>query len=541
VRSLVAGDASLHARSLITGEAPDGKDHGGSVVAEASKGKGAVLAIAIDPMAPPRRGYEFLPTAGRLIRQWTNAAPAPRRTGAEIYFDPGGMPEQGGATDPLTLAQRLRDVRTVHIAAWNFGNRDPATDFDYQRVIDALHARGILAYAWLEPPFVTTKFWEDHPACRERTAAGADAFVGWRRLMALEDAECFDMAWSTWSDVLSHFPWDGINVAELYFEPDTDPDHATPFHPSALGQFGRDPKIDRTGFRRFRTDLVAGLNQKLFNRLNGLSRAGEMDFELTAIDDRLDPEVAAEVGSDVNRLAATARAAGASLQVEDPFTQWSEPPSRYDRLSDDIAPLMYPGQTLIDITVVPRADTLPTSTMTGAEFDLAIMAASRRSGRVAIYSARTVAPEDLANVPSAMAGTVPTIDDVSIRTPWAVTIISHFGAAARRLRVDGHPWPVAASGAVIPAGAHRLAWTAGRPIGPGLSRFTGELGSAQVTRKDVQLNYDSRPVAFAVFDRGPTALEVDGRAFGLVATPNPGGGFTVRLPPGTHKVRIHFQ
>jgi len=314
---------------------------------------GGVLALATDPVGTGREGWELFPTAGRLVGAWSGAAPGPRRTGTEVYLDPGGLHGELKG-DPEALATRLAGARTVHVAGWNFDFVDPAADYDYATLIDALHRRGVLVYAWLEPPFVTRRLWDDHPECRERTATGREAMVDWRRLIALEDTACMALATAAWDRLLTRFDWDGVNVAELYFEPDVNRDDHTPFHPSALARFGRDPAADPTGFAAFRTDLVVDLNRAVLAHLNGLPRARDLGFQLTVIDDSLDPALAAKVGSDNRRLATVASEGGASLQVEDPYSVLGTSPLRYERLAGRAAELGPPNSASVNLTVVDR-------------------------------------------------------------------------------------------------------------------------------------------------------------------------------------------
>jgi len=186
-----------------------------------------------------------------------------------------------------------------------------------------LHARGIQAYAWLEPPMVGLGLWAAHPECREKTRSGRDAVVDWRSLIALESPACFELAWRVWSGLLKDFDWDGVNVAELYFETG-DANRETPFHPSALAEFGGDPSKDPSGFADWRTREVTLLNRELVTRVRALRP--ELDVELTVIDDQLDPALGRGVGSDVRALAQVAGETGATLQVEDPFTTWAQGP-----------------------------------------------------------------------------------------------------------------------------------------------------------------------------------------------------------------------
>ncbi|MBV8980507.1 MAG: hypothetical protein JO086_06380 [Acidimicrobiia bacterium] len=504
---------------------------GGAVVAGyRDVGRGRLLALGVDPLGDGRDGHELLPGIGRLASSFTGADYGPTRTGADVYLDPGSL-HNGVSGTPAELARTLAGARAVHVAGWNGDNRDPKFDYDYQALIDALHARGILVYAWLEPPFVSERFWLDHPECREKTATGHDAIGDWRRLIALEDPTCFQLALPVYTHVVSGFAFDGVDVAELYFEPPIDPKNYTPFHPSALAQFGHSPTADPAGFRAFRTRLVTDLNRKLLQVLNGLPNAKQLDFKMTVVDNKLDPAFGDQVGSDIDALAQVARENGAALQVEDPFVLWTQGPLRYDTLVPQLQALMPAGFAYPDVNVVDREAGYPTSAMTGAELDLAMSSAARVAGYVALYSAGTVGTDDMAHVPAAVAGSAATLDN-GIQAHWTVNVFAPGGSSYRRLAVDGKRWPAGAGVAVVPAGIHRLQWSTGSRVGPGLVRFTGELGTAAVTRTSMTLRYDSRAPVFAVVDRRP----VD-----RAAHANPDGGFTVRLPPGRHTVTMGFS
>jgi len=500
------------------------------VAGVADVGKGQVLALAVDPFGDGLEGHELLPALGRVADSFARAPDGPQRTGAEVYLDPGSL-HNGVSAKPAELARRLAGARIVHVAGWNADNGDPRFDYDYRALIDALHARGILAYAWVEPPFVSLRFWLDHPECREKTATGRDALVDWRRLIALEDPHCFDLAAPVFRKIATAYPFDGVDVAELYFEPDRMRDDYTPFHPSALAQFGGDPNADATAFRAFRTRLVTDLNDKMLRLFNGVANARNLGFTLTVIDNKADPAFGQQIGSDIDALAGVAARNGASLQVEDPFTQWALGPLRYDTLVSHLAGLTPPVPAYVDVNVVDREAGRPTPAMTGAELDLAVSSASQGAGRLALYSAGTIGEGDMAHVPAAMAGTA-AIFDTGVRSLWTVTARAPNGKD-RRLTVDGVPWPAGPGLAVIPRGEHRLVWSTGTAIGPALLRFTGELGAAAVSTTSLRLSYDSRGAAYAVVDRRPTNRP---------SVADPAGGFAVRLPgAGTNTVTLAFH
>jgi hypothetical protein len=497
------------------------------VLASARLGKGLVLASAFDPFADGSTGWEALPLLGRETATLTGAPPGPLRAAAEIYLDPGtlsGTPEQ--------LAEHLAGARTVLVAGWNSGFLDPSFDYPYDRLIRALHERGVRVYAWLEPPLVNLGMWTQHPECREKDSSGQDAVDDWRRLIALEDPGCFELAWNEWSRLLTQHDFDGVDVAELYYR-----SPAVPYHPSALAQFGLDPATHQTQWLRFRRDLVTRLNREIVDRIRSLGKP--LDIELTVIDSQLDPELGLRVGSDVLQLAEVARSTGASLQVEDPYTTWTRGPSRYEALTKNVKALMPGRRVFFDINVVPREYDHPTSTMTGAELDLSIANAGRASGRVALYAAGTMLAGDLEHVDGALAGSAVT-DDGRVSAPWSVTVASP-QAGFRRLLVDGKHWPSARGRATIPAGRHSIAWQPGTDSTPALLDLAGELSSLRASSNSLSFAYSSLGTAWAIVDREPGSLAIDGSAADVETLADPAGGYALRLPSGRHEVRAAFR
>jgi hypothetical protein len=199
---------------------------------------------------------------------------------------------------------------------------------------------------------------------------------------------------------------------------------------------------------------------------------------------------------------------------------------------------MPPHAALIDVNVVPREGAHPTSQMEGAELGLALGSATASLGRLAIYALGTLTAQDIDLLPRAMAASTSTTD-LGVFGPWTVQVTAPSDEDAR-LKVDGIPWPAGPGVAVVPAGNHVLQWSRGRPAGPGLSAFSGELGTARVTPASLTFSYDARPDAYAVVTRRPASLAVDGKPARLDAVADPAGGWVVRVPTGTHTAHLRF-
>ena len=91
-----------------------------------------------------------------------------------------------------------------------------------------------------------------------------------------------------------------------------------------------------------------------------------------------------------------------------------------------------------------------------------------------------------------------------------------------------------------PAGSHIVRWEGGDDGLPALERLQGELKGESADASSLRIVYSADATAWSVLNRRPVALAVDGAPSALVAVPNPSGGYTVRLPRGTHDVKLSF-
>ena len=132
-------------------------------------------------------------------------------------------------------------------------------------------------YAWLELPHVSEKFWAEHPEWREKTALLQDAQLDWRKLMNLTNRDCFQAVSAGVRRLATRFDWDGVNLAELYFESLEGMGNASRFTPMNddvrvlfRQQSGFDPielfgarkdEASRQAFLEFRTELAARIRK----------------------------------------------------------------------------------------------------------------------------------------------------------------------------------------------------------------------------------------------------------------------------------------
>ncbi|MGH9632953.1 MAG: hypothetical protein ACRD7E_32015, partial [Bryobacteraceae bacterium] len=185
---------------------------GAPVLAGYKKGKGAVLWAAV---SPGEKGFERFPYILQALTGLGLELPF-RSNRLWAFFDSSYRMR----VDLDYFAERWRSagISALHVAAWHYYEPDAERDAYLRKLIDACHRRGILVYAWLELPHVSEKLWQDHPEWREKTALLQDAHLDWRKLMNLNNRDCFHAVAAGVRALADRFDWDGLNLAELYFE-----------------------------------------------------------------------------------------------------------------------------------------------------------------------------------------------------------------------------------------------------------------------------------------------------------------------------------
>jgi hypothetical protein len=468
--------------------------------------------------------------------------------------------------DPLAIARSwyVRGIREVHVGAWDAFDANEAA---FSGLITACHRYGILVYAWLEPPEISTAFWDANPSWREKTATGADAQVDWRRLMALNVPECFAEVARGLQAMLERLDWDGVDLAELYYESPSGleaPQLFTPMNRLVREEFARqagfDPRelFDESSSRFWRKDSqslgafleyrrakVVELHERLMALLVSVQeRKPHLDLVLTLVDALYDTSMRDRIAIDAARIAALAVRDRFALQVEDPYTLWTLGPERYGRIARDYRGLVAPNERLsIDINVVPRGENVvPTSQQTGLELYRLVSEALGAFPKVCFYSEGTIYPQDFGLLASALASqarvephqggsmVVESQDGVGLATDRGPHVV----------RIDGSPWPAFRPGKVlIPRGRHLVEWGAAAPDGWGLQLrdINAVLLGASAGRDALTVHYVSPARAFVTVSFRPARVEVDRLRTNLVVEANE-YGFVVAAPRGEHTIRL---
>jgi hypothetical protein len=520
---------------------------GAPVTAGIRRGSGAVLWVAA---SPGPRGYERFPYILNALCSM-GVTPPFRSSRLWAFFDSSYRLR----VDPDYFAARWRQngISALHIAAWHYYEPDPARDAYLQKLIETCHREAILVYAWLELPHVSEKFWADHPQWREQTALLQDAQLDWRKLMNLENRDCFRAVSSGVKQLISRFDWDGVNLAELYFESLEGMDNPSRFTPMNLdvragfrSRYGFDPielfgqrkdEKSRSAFLRYRADLTRRMQEEWLDQMEESRRTKPyLDLTLTHVDDRFDTNMRDAIGADAARVLPLLDKHRFTFLIEDPATIWNLGPQRYATMASRYAELTRQRDRLaIDLNVVERyQDVYPTKQQTGAELFQLVHLASASFARLALYFESSLQSADFALLSAAAAnvsridaeGSAITVDsETAVGVPWA-------GGAPV---LDGNPWPLFDNDvAWLPPGTHTIEEGSEKSL-PAIRYLNADIRTARVIDAEtVEIAYQSSSRGLAILAGAPIQLKVNGQPYPVSLA----GPHTIFLPAGSNTVRI---
>jgi hypothetical protein len=524
---------------------------GTPLVATLKRGRGAVLWVALGPGDDGYERFPFLPQA--IVGLGVQPPFESRRLWA--FFDSAYRLHID--FDAMARQWRAAGISALHAGAWAFMERNPESDEYLRNFIAACHRHGILVYAWLELPHVSDAFWKQHPEWREKTARLKDAHVDWRLLMNLVNPDCRRAVASAVRDMLVNFDWDGVNLAEIYFDgisgvrnlaeftplnPDVrrEFEQSHGFDPLTLFHGRRDPQRLRQ-FLDYRVDLIARLHEEWLAELAKIreERPG-LDLVVTHVDDRFDTTMRDNIGADAARVLKLTDGYGATFIVEDPATLWGLGPGRYAEIARRYAPLTsHPENLGVDVNIVDRSRAYPTVRQVGAEVLELFHTASGAFSRLMFYYERSIDAADSPLLPAAAA----VVDRVERRGD-ALVVSSPRGVGVRwegAATVDGRPWPVRDRDRVwLPPGEHVVAPAAAAPAASVLD-FNGTIESAASLPDGIELVYTSGARAMAVLDRKPVHLTLDGREAALDLIGVVDAAWVIRLPRGRHTAVVTVE
>ena len=524
---------------------------GAPMMAGARRGSGCVLWLAVPP---GERGYERFPY---LLQALADLGLAPPFRGSRLWAFFDSAYRSRVDLDYFAARWRKAGIAALHVAAWHFYERDAEQDAWLEKLIAACHREGILVYAWLELPHVSDTFWNRHPEWREKTAVLQDAQLDWRKLMNLANPDCFRAAAAGVRQELDRFDWDGINLAELYFESLEgigNPSRFTPMNDDVRGEFRRSHGFDpieifgarsddasRRLFLDYRASLASHMQEQWIAELESVRRRKpDLDLVLTHVDDRFDTGMRDAIGADAARVLPLLDSHNLTFLIEDPATVWNQGPQRYAAIAARYQPLTTHTERLaIDLNIVERYQNVyPTRQQTGTELFEVVHSAAANFKRVALYFENSVLPADL---PLLAAAAAPVTRVERIGPKLVIDSPSGVGIAwTGEAMVDGQAWPAADADTLwLPAGPHAVEPAPPAPAAPHLLRLNADLKAARrIGAHGIEFSYRSPARALAILDRAAASVEVDGEPLALPRSPSP---VPLVLPRGQHVVTLTFE
>jgi len=512
------------------------------LVAGFRRGAGAVLWIAT---GSGPHGYDRFPYLPQALADLGLTAPF-RSSRLWAFFDSSYR----SRVDLDYFAPRWRQagIAALHVAAWHYWESDPQADEYLRRLIDACHRNGIHVYAWVELPHVSERFWDQHPEWREKTALLQDAQLDWRKLMNLTNRAAFAEVSRGLHELVDRFDWDGVNLAELYFESleghDT-PARFTPMNSDVRAEFQVSSGIDpldlfkpnagataMARFLEFRADLARRQQAEWIAQVEDIRKTKSwLDLTLTHVDDRFDASMREKIGADTSKTLPLLAQHDFTFLIEDPATIWNLGPQRYPQIAARYQAFTPRAEKLaIDINIVERyQDVYPTKQQTGSELFSLLHVAAAAFPRVAVYFENSILAPDLALLPAAAAGALR-----AEKSGDKLVVESRLGIGALwtgPVLVDGRPWPVASDTVVwLAPGSHSIQAAAVKPL-LRLIDLNAELHSASAIAGGMEFTYRSSARALATFETLPATFQIDGAEAHPVTA-----GHVVMLPRGQHVV-----
>ena len=531
------------------------------------EGRFLYLGTRFDPHSD--MGYSRYPFFLQYLAKDMDLHPVIRRDALEMYFDPGFR----SAIPVESLVRRWVEhgVRAIYVGSWH----DYHTyTYDYERLIRLCHENGILVYAWLEPPQISHKFWEEHPEWREKNVYGQDNRASWRYPLAMTDSACVAAMMREFGSFLRRHDFDGVNIGETYFESDVrgaaEPGNYAPMHPSARREFARlrgfDPALlfeaespyywkDNARalrlFEDYRVDVVVQMHRRLLQLAHDIRRERPgFAVLVTMLDNLGSPGLRASQGVDMERLIALRKEYPFTLIVEDPMARWSEDPRRYHEIADTYRALLG-DDFMLDINILTfrnedRPTAFPTLVQSGIEAFALYHVSSSEVLRTVVYAESSVNPHDFPLLSYASTGKVELRHipgGYEVYAPHAVTL--QLRAGQKYILVDGALRTAAGDGRfLLPAGRHRVQLEsegeelfASGVLHASLLSCTGTLLSLDEGERSVSFTYASDERCYVTINKKPMEILLDGekREFPIREGIE---RYSVQLPAGEHRVQI---
>lgn len=506
------------------------------VVIGAKSGKGKFIYISTEFDDPKAFGYGHFPYFHESFIKFFDVQPCKKRNRLVAYLDLGY--HENDSLPLLVENMKSYGINEVHISGWYSNERYGKV---YEKILNECHQNGILAYMWLELPMVTSEFWDNNPIWRQKTGALSDAALDWRKLMALEDPECFRAVTGYLSGFIDAYEWDGIDIAEFYFESLEGykrPAEFTPLSDFSRKEFreinGFDPaeifnpessyyyKKNRRAIKKFldfRVDLCTKLNREILTFVRNKNASKKLDIYLTQIANPFDKKLNRNIGVNVDDFIKLQKEFGFTMQAEDPYPLWVLGPDRYKKIGKVYRKLLGNKPILtIDINIVSegRDDPFPTDVQTGLEFTELLNVASQSADRVCIYAVSTPLKYDYKYAPYALASdcSIRSLSGKEISTSSYKSFWIELDSAISEVFMNGKTWKcVTEKSILVPAGRNSIKFIYGNSNSQSvfIREISCELSSYEMKNNLIELSYNENRNVYVTLNRFPRKIILNGK------------------------------
>ncbi|MEF9935489.1 hypothetical protein [Clostridium sp.] len=534
-----------------------------SILGVGKFGKGKVLYSASELVPKDGSGYEIYPFIIDTVVKNFEISPVYSRNNGAVYLDIG---YHIGIETPAQVAEKAKKwgFDQINVGVWSEMNKDNVEY--YKGIIEESHKRGIKVFAWFEFPMVSVDFWEKHPEWRQKTADGKDAKIDWRYLMALENKECFEAAKDVVSDIMNRFEFDGIDIAEIYYEgPGRGfdyPDHFTPMNDAFREDFkkkhGFDPKDSfnikseyywraneeaKNKIIEERVRLITEQHREMLELVEELRvDQPHLESNVTMIDSIADPRMRSDIGLDANQIVELQKKYNFIMEIEDPFTLWTLGPDRYSVIGENYRKVMDPKDRLyIDINIIDRfVRSYPTVKQRDTEVYSLIHNASKYTDKVIMYALATLEEEDMDLAPYAYAADVKgkEVSENVYEFEGKYNFTWHIDMKGKEVYVDGVKSPAYTDEyIIIPAGKHRIEIKDATNTLTRIKDINSTIIESSYKGESINIKYNSYGRCFINVTKKPTSIVLNGKII------NPeikelNGEYTIMLPKGENTVVI---
>ncbi|MEI7811022.1 MAG: hypothetical protein WCJ01_01215 [Ignavibacteria bacterium] len=530
-----------------------------------SFGKGKFIYLNAPLDNPKEFGYGRFPFLHETVTAFFDVKPFVKRNKLVAYLDLG----YHETDEPVELMKRIKSygISELHISGWydidKYGEQ-------YKALADNAHLNGILVYLWLELPMVTSEFWNAHPEWRERTALNKDAHLDWRKLMSLESPKCFNEVAKYLKKLVHDFEWDGIDIAEFYFESLEGPKMPASFTPMSSfvrndykRKYDYDPieifnksskyyigKNDKAvqEFLDYRVELCTNLNRKLlkFFRDENLDKA--YDIYLTQIANPFDEKLNKNIGVDADEFVKLQKEFGFTMQAEDPYPLWVLGPDRYAKIGSEYRRMLGSEPVLtVDINIVSegRDNPYPTSVQTGLEFTQLLSCASLNADRVCVYAVNTVHPSDYKFAPYSLAVMckVNRLSETEFTSESPVTFVLESEKHVSAVRINGKKWACfTGQSVIVPKGSNKIEIIHDSTDDKPEFRITDiscDIQSCDYSGRNITLAYYERRGVYVTLNKKPLRALLNGKETELPVYDNLNTGeYIISCPKGRNTIEF---